>query len=135
MGTTLVKTKSGSELVDLTIADLTKIGEIGVESDEIDVTSLDSPDDFKEFIAGAKDAGEVSLEGFIKSENNVDAMYSLALARTVEAWTITAPNGSVWTFNALVKSFKEGEATVDGARAFTATLRVSGAPTYTPVSA
>ena len=38
MGTTLTKTKSGSETEDLKIANLTSIGEIGVESEEIDST-------------------------------------------------------------------------------------------------
>lgn len=131
IGTTLTKTKSGSEEADLVIADLTKIGEIGVESDEIDVTSLDSTGGYKEFIAGAKDGGEVALEGFIKSETNVEAMLALAESQTVEEWTIETPSGSTWVFDAFVKSFKESESTVEGVRGFTASLRVSGAPTYT----
>lgn len=132
IGTTLTKTMSGAEVADLVIADLTKIGEIGVESDEIDVTTLDSTGGYKEFIAGAKDGGEVSLEGFVKSEANVEAMLALAESQTVEEWTIETPSGSTWVFNAFVKMFKEAEATVDGVRGFTASLRISGAPVYTP---
>lgn len=135
MGTTLTKVKSGDELQDLLIANLTSIGEIGVESDEIDATDLDSPNNYKEFIAGSKDAGEVSLAGNIKVEANVEKMLALAEAQTLENWVVTYPSGATWTFTAFVKSFKDGEKTVDGLASFTASLRISGKPTYTKSSA
>ena len=135
MGTTLSKTKSGQETEDLRIANLTSIGEIGVESEEIDTTDLDSPDNYKEFIAGSKDAGEVSLAGNIKNEANVEKMLALAEAQTVEEWVVTYPSGAKWTFNGFVKSFKDGEKTPDGLATFSATIRVSGKPTYTKATA
>ena len=131
MGTTLNKTKSGSEQSDLKIANLTSIGEIGVESEEIDATDLDSPDNYKEFIAGSKDAGEVSLAGNIKDESNVEKMLALAESQSVEEWTVNYPSGAKWVFKAFVKSFKDGEKTTDGLATFTATLRISGKPVYT----
>ena len=131
MGTTLTKTKSGNEATDTVIANLTSIGEIGVESDEIDATDLDSPNNYKEFIAGSKDAGEVALAGNIKDETNVEKMLALAESQSIEAWTVTYPSGATWTFNAFVKSFKDGEKNVDGIASFTASLRISGKPTYT----
>ncbi len=133
LGTTLVKTMSGEEAADLTIADLTSIGEVGVESDEIDVTTLDSTGGYKEFIGGFKDAGEVALAGIIKSEDAMEAMLALAESQAVEEWTITTLLGSTWTFDGFVKSFKEAEATVDGVRGFSASIRVSGAPVYVAV--
>ena len=134
MGTTLAKKKSGSETTDTTIANLTSIGEIGVESDEIDATDLDSPDNYKEFIAGSKDAGEVPIAGNIKSEANVEKMLALAESQSLEDWIVTYPSGATWTFKAFVKSFKDGEKNVDGLANFTATLRISGKPTYTPAT-
>lgn len=131
MGTTLTKGKSGDETNDLKIANLTSIGEIGVESEEIDTTDLDSPDNYKEFIAGSKDAGEVSIAGNIKDESNVEKMLALAESQSVEPWTVTYPSGATWKFRAFVKSFKDGEKTTDGLATFTATLRISGKPTYT----
>jgi predicted secreted protein len=133
LGTTLTKTKSGSESADTLIGNLTSIGEIGIESDEIDVTTLDSTGGYKEFIAGFKDAGEVSLAGIIKSETAFNAMVVLAGSQAIEEWTIETPSGSTWEFDAFVKSFKESEATVDGVRGFSGSLRVSGEPTYTSV--
>ena len=131
MGTTLTKTKSGQETEDLKIANLTSIGEIGVESEEIDATDLDSPNNYKEFIAGSKDAGEVSLAGNIKDEANVEKMLALAESQSVEQWTVAYPSGAKWVFSAFVKSFKDGEKTTDGLATFTATLRISGKPVYT----
>lgn len=131
MGTTLTKTKSGSETDDLKIANLTSIGEIGVESEEIDSTDLDSPDNYKEFIAGSKDAGEVSLAGNIKDESNVEKMLALAESQSIEEWTVKYKSGAKWVFKAFVKSFKDGEKTTDGLATFTATLRISGKPVYT----
>ena len=104
MGTTLTKTKSGSESEDLKIANLTSIGEIGVESEEIDATDLDSPNNYKEFIAGSKDAGEVSLAGNIKDEANVEKMLALAESQSIEEWKVAYPSGATWTFSGFVKS-------------------------------
>jgi len=134
MGTTLKKIKSGTEATDTTIANLTSIGEIGVESEEIDATDLDSPNNYKEFIAGSKDAGEVSLAGNIKNETNVEKMLALAESQSLEDWEVAYPSGAKWTFKAFVKSFKDGEKTVDGLATFSATLRISGKPTYTKAS-
>ena len=131
MGTTLTKKQSGDETADLRIANLTSIGEIGVESEEIDTTDLDSPNNYKEFIAGSKDAGEISIAGNIKNESNVEKMLALAESQSIEAWEVDYPSGAKWEFNAFVKSFKDGEKTTDGLATFTATLRVSGKPTYT----
>lgn len=135
LGTTLTKTKSGSEEADLVVADLTSIGEIGVESSEIDVTTLDSTGGYKEFIGGFKDAGEVSLAGIVKSEDAMEAMLALAESQAVEEWTIETESGSTWVFDGFVKMFKEAEATVEGVRGFSASIRVSGAPVYTAVEA
>lgn len=126
IGTTLTKTTG----VDVAIADLTKIGEIGVENSEIDVTTLDSANNYKEFIAGFKDGGEVSLEGIIKSEVNMEDMLDLADAGSIETWEIEAPSGAKWFFSGFVKMWKEAEAEVEGVRGFTGSIRISGKPVY-----
>lgn len=135
MGTTLTKKKSGDETEDLKLANLTSIGEIGVESEEIDATDLDSPDNYKEFIAGSKDAGEVALAGNIKDESNIEKMLALAESQSMETWTVTYPSGATWVFTGFVKSFKDGEKTPDGLATFSATIRISGKPVYTKATA
>ena len=132
MGTTLTKKKSGSEQGDYKIANLTSIGEIGVESEEIETTDHDSEGGYKEFIAGSKDAGELSLAGNIKDETNVEKMLALAESQSMEDWEIKYPSGATWTFKGFVKSFKDGEKTPEGVATFSATIRISGKPVYTP---
>ena len=135
MGTTLIKKASGNEGTELKIANLTSIGEIGVESEEIDATDHDSPDNYKEFIAGSKDAGEVSLAGNIKDESNVEKMLALAESQSMEEWEVAYPSGAKWSFKGFVKSFKDGEKTPDGLATFSASIRISGKPTYTKAKA
>ena len=126
IGTTLTKKKSGSETEDLKVANLTSIGAIGLESEEIDVTDLDSPDDYKEFIAGTKDAGTVDLAGNIKNESIISAMLALAESRSIEEWTVTYKSGAKWVFNAYVSSFKDGEKTPDGVRFVVSNIDICG---------
>lgn len=132
IGTTLTKTKSGSETEDLVIAHLTSIGEVGLESEEIDTTTLDSPDEYKEFIAGNKDGGEIELAGNLVDEAASAKLLALADSRSLEEYTVEYPSGATWVITAFVKSFKDGEKTPDGLATFTSTLRVSGKPEYTP---
>lgn len=127
LGTTLTLDPDGEATL---ISDLTTIGEIGVDSDEIDVTTLDSTGGYKEYIAGFKNAGEVTLAGIVKSETNMEAMLALAEAQTMSDWEVEFPSGTVWTFSGFVKSWKETESTVEGVRGFTGSIRVSGAPIY-----
>lgn len=135
IGTSLTKTKSGSEAANWIVGSLTSIGEIGVEISEIDVTTLDSPNGAKEYISGDIDAGECAIAGYIKKtedESTVTKMMALISSGSVEEWTVGFPSGAKWVFNAFVKSFKTTEETPDGLIGFSGSLRLSGLPVYTP---
>ena len=130
MGTTLTKKKGNSETTDWKIAHLTSIGEIGVESEEVDTTDLDCTDGYKTSQGGLKDAGELSLAGNIYDYTTVEKMLALANSQSVESWEVTYPSGATWTFNGFVKSFKDGEKTAEGLVTFSATIRISGEPVF-----
>ena len=135
MGTRLEKVKAKDETANLVIGKLTSIGEIGVESDEQDTTTLDTEGGYKEFIATTKDAGEVAIAGnIVKADEKGTIAKLLALAenQTIHEWIVTYPSGAKWQFKGFIKSFKDGEKTVDGLATFSATIRVSGKPTFTP---
>jgi len=125
LGVELKNTTSG-----YVIGGLTSIGEFGPESEEIDVTALDSTGGYREFIGSLKDAGEVPVTGFVKDNAQMITLLALAEAQTVVDWQLTFTSGASWDFTAFLKSFKEGESTIDGARTFTGALRISGAPTF-----
>ena len=119
------------------IANLTSIGEVGIESDEIDVTTLDSTGDFKEFIGGAKDGGTIDLEGNIVTDAGLTQLYTLAGSRDIKSFKIEYPlktgetTAAYWTVSGYISKCKDGEKTVDGLLTFSASIRVSGAPTFT----
>ncbi|CAM3606915.1 phage tail tube protein [Erysipelothrix urinaevulpis] len=130
IGTKLTMLKKGADTTDLKIGHLTNIGEIGLESEEIDITTHDSVDDFKEYIAGSKDAGEVSIEGYLFNESNFEKLLELANSREVRSWKVQYPSGATWMFDAFVKSLKDGAKDIEGVASFTMNLRISGAPKF-----
>jgi len=76
------------------IAEITSIKGPGLKRDTIDVTNLDSPDGYKEFIAGFKESGTISLSmnfrretyDLMKADFESDVMqnYEIILPDTVE---------------------------------------------------
>lgn len=131
LGVVLTKLKSGSEPTDLVIRNLTNIGELGLEAEEIEVTTLD--DDGKVFIGGGLDAGELTFSGYTDDDHETDleALYALVQSQSVEDFTLVFPSGSKWEFEAYVKMFKEAESEVNGVRGFTGSLRITGIPRFT----
>jgi len=115
------------------VAELTNIEGPTQTMDTIDVTSHDSADAFKEFIAGLRDGGDISIEGnFIHGDTNGQiAMMSDFQAVTKRAWTITGPsshpsiagNGYITALN-----FTFPYADKIG---FKATVKITGKPTVT----
>lgn len=132
MGSTLTLKKAGSEGQDLVVANLTSIGEVKGEREEIDVTTLDSPDRAKEFISGAVDYGSFDVSGNIIDGKQPKALYDLFDSGVARDWEIGTPNGTKLALKAYVASFSFGEKTTDGLDTFTMSLRVSGKPVYTP---
>jgi hypothetical protein len=106
--------------------------EINVDTEE--VTTHDSPDGYKEFIPTLLDAGDVSLEGYFDPTDTIgqQAMLTDANAKVTKECVITFPPSTkaTWTFDAFVTRIKIGDAPVNGAIPFSATLKVSGKPVF-----
>lgn len=131
LGTTIEFEKTGSEQSNLIIGNLTSIGEVGADADEIDVTTLDSTGGYREFIPGFKDAGEVALSGYFIAGKNHDKIIELFDSGESRNAIVTFPSGAKITFPCFVKSYKVGPEEVDGAVGFSASLRVTGKPVFT----
>lgn len=115
----------------VTVAGLTSIGGLELSADTIDVTTLDSDGGYREFIAGFKDAGEVSLEGYLKLDEGQQALYDLFESGAVEDFTIQFPdNLGKWEFKGVVTGFSTS-ADLEDPLSFSATIQVSGKPTLT----
>ena len=106
---------------------LSSISEISCDSDMIDVTTLQSPDGCRQFMQGAKDAGEIRLTGFHEKDDAGQAALRQAYENgTAGTACIAFPDGLTATFPALVKSCALGAAQVDSAIGFHCVLRASG---------
>lgn len=109
---------------------LTGVGEIAPDSEEIDVTTLDSEGGYREFMQGYRDSGTVELTGFHEKgdagQAALRAAFDSGVAGDVQ---VDFPDGTVVSFRAFVKGYTLGAAEVDGAVGFGAVLRITGAVT------
>jgi predicted secreted protein len=117
----------------VTVAGLTSIGGLELSADTTDVTTLDSDGGYREFIAGFKDAGEVSLEGYLELEQGKGQkdLYDLYESGEVKDFTILFPdNMGSWEFKGVVVGFSTS-ADLEDPLSFSCTIKVSGKPTLT----
>lgn len=131
LGTVL---KIGGSSAGVAVGGLTEIGGIELSADTLDTTTLDSDGGYKEFIGGFKDAGEVSLSGYldIASANGQKKMYDAFESGDVQDFSIDFPEGvgASWTFKGVVTGFSTS-ASLEDLISFGATIKVSGKPSLT----
>ena len=109
------------------IGRLRSISEIRADSEAVDVTTLDAPGGYRQYAQGAKNMGEVTLEGFHEAgESGQAALRTLFESGEIVPFTVTFPDETAVSFSAFVKAHAMGAAEVDGAVGFTAVLRLSG---------
>lgn len=131
MATSLKLSKIAPEEEDLVIAHITSIGEQASEAEEIDVTTLDSPNRSKEFIQGAKDPGSVEVSVNNMFDGQVAKLRQLYSDGTVRQWVETYPDEKgTLTYSGYISALNFGEATPDGLLSVTFTIRLTGDPVY-----
>lgn len=111
------------------VAELTSISGPNETMDTIDVTSHNSPDAYREFIAGIRDGGDISIEGnFIKTDTGQIALHTDFQAGTKRAWIIKFPDGTTQiSGNGYITAFSLNFPFEDKL-SFTATIKVTGKP-------
>lgn len=130
LGTVL---KVGTEGAAKTVGGLKEINGVSLSADTIDVTTLDSDGGYKEFIAGFKDAGEVSISGYFDpSEKGQKSIYDLFESGATSKFEIVFPAslGAKWVFDGVVTSF-ETSTSLEDPLSFSGAIKVSGKPTLT----
>ena len=121
------------------VAELTSISGPTESMDPIEVTSHDSTDSYREFLAGLKAGGDISMEGnLLPSDTNGQvAMYADFQAGSKKAFKIKFPG---WTASTQEYPEIDGNGYVtafapsfphDGKISFSATIKVDGKPTVT----
>lgn len=114
------------------IGTITKIGSPTLKRSAIDVTTLSSPNGFKQFIAGLADPGKFSVEGFFDTaDSGQNLLYNKFVGGTTDTYTITFPaiTGASWTATCFIDELDLAP-NVDATKAldFKATFQVSGQP-------
>ena len=118
------------------VGSLTSIGGVSASADTIDVSTLDNENGYKEFVAGLKDGGEVSLSGYFDyADAGQKALYAAFESGEAADCVITFPTAMAakWTFSGVVTAIETG-AELEGAISFSCTVKVSGKPTLAAVS-
>lgn len=112
------------------LARLKEIGQISCgDTESVDFVCYDSADGFREAIAGVMDAGEVDITGVFNSDASQTGLD--ALRAGVYDYKITLPNSlGTFTFKAIFSGPRINPP-VAAEIEFTATLRISGKPTFT----
>lgn len=123
--------------VEFTASSFTEIGEVtnisllDISVDTIDGSSHDSPGQWREFVAGMKDGGELSMDVNYDPALH-DEIYA-EVGGAVKGHRFTLPDAGAATveFDAIVTGFS-AEAPYDDKLSASITLKVTGAVTITP---
>ena len=117
------------------VFEVTKIGGLELQSDQVDVTNTDSGG-YYESIPGLKKYSDLSIEGNLRLDDSAGQMSMMTdqAAGTVRTYNITGPTTLAfdWQFTAYVKSFEIIAPVSESKPAgFKAVLFVTGTPVFT----
>lgn len=135
-GTLLKKGDGASPEVFTTIAEVVSISGPGLSRDAIEITNHSSPSQFKQFLPGLKDGGEITLEinydpaGATHKDTDGGLLYELAQGTAASNYQLVFSDtgGTTWTLPGIVTGFEPG-APHDDKLSASVTIKVSGAPT------
>jgi predicted secreted protein len=132
VGTTFSRATPPANTVFVAIAEVNSISGPTMQRNQIDVTSLDSTGGYKEFIAGMKDSGEISLSmnftmgtwGTMKSDFD---------SNTARVYKIVLPDSTATTFqfSGLVTACPFAAITPDEKITCDVTIKITGVVTVT----
>lgn len=135
-GTILKRRIATSPLSYQEIAEIHQITGPTLKRDVPDVTHMQSPNGYKEFLAGLKEGGDITIEGnFVPDDPTQRASTGLLGEFSSDVrghWILVfADTGSPdvqWEFDAVMTGF-DLSMPVDNKMTFTAVLKISGEPT------
>jgi hypothetical protein len=116
------------------VGELTYFGGPGLSGETVDVTSHQSPAAalnaaaFREYVAGVKDGGSVSLEGNFMMDPTQDEFVADLSAGTLAVVDIFYPGAiAEWSFTGILSGFEQSAA-FDDKLGFSGSVKVSGVP-------
>lgn len=113
------------------VAEVTNISWPGYKRDAIDVTFMDSVDQFREFLPGLMDGGDVTIE-FNWVPSATDQILTYMTAATATNFKITYNAGVNVIFKGIVTSYQP-QSNLGEKLSASVTFKVSGKPTWAAV--
>jgi len=118
------------------VGELTRIGSVSLSISKVDATTLGTTDEYKEYLPGLIDPGDVEIEGWLDPDDAGQALLLTDMnARTEQDWIITFPasiSSATWNGKGYCIGYVAGDATPEGMLSFSATIALSNKPTLTP---
>jgi hypothetical protein len=112
------------------LGNVTELTPFTADADDIDVSHMESIDQWREFDPGWAEAGEIEVTlQYVKSENAT--IYGLF--RVKRGYQIEFSDGSVWEFDGFINSFGN-EAEREDIITTTVGVKISGKPAFTPAA-
>lgn len=136
-GTLLQRGDGGGPEVFTTVAEVLNISGPSLSRDTVDVTTMDSPDQWREFIAGLKDGGELTfdvvydpVDPTIEPGSGLLSEFDKASGAAATNWQLvfSDPAGTTWAFAAILTG-AEPQESIDDKVMLSCTLKVTGKPT------
>lgn len=133
-GASLLIATIAAPTVYVPLAEVTSITPPPMTRDIIDATHMDSPDGWREFIAGLKDGGELSLAiNFVPGGATDLRLIEMQTESAPSPIKIRFPGGSEWGFDAFCTGYTPNVPVEDKMTA-EATFKVTGAVDFTDPS-
>lgn len=110
------------------VANIHSLSGPGLEREEYDVTTHQSPEQWEEIIFGIKRSGEVSADVYFDADLHITLLDDLNSSDPVD-YRMTFPDGSRWAFKAGLTGF-EPEFPHDGPAEASMTWKLSGKPNF-----
>lgn len=113
------------------LAEVLSVTPPSISVETVDVTHMGSDDGFREYKAGRRDGGEVTVNmNYV--EASATLLQTLVLAG-YETFRITFPDSSTYVFSGIPTAFSFDDVVIDDKVAMSLTIKVSGKPVYTAV--
>jgi hypothetical protein len=113
------------------LAEVLSITPPSISVETIESTHMASDDTFREYIAGLRDGGEVTVTmNYV--ESSATLLQTLVLAGS-ETFKITLAGGSTLGFSGIPTEFAIDDIAIDDKMTMSLTVKVSGKPVYTAV--
>ena len=113
---------------DIQFAQITNLSLPNQDADEVDLTSFDSADGFREFVQGLKDPGSVDVEAWF-TKAFADEMQDDFNEGNINTYVIEFPNEEGVEFEAFVQSIG-GEVPMEDGLSMEVTLKLTGKPEW-----